>query len=96
MEVPELPKGYFFEVIPGIFYADSSRDVPPKVVIKKRLYYFWSSMEFTVDLSGVTKRHPTREHVHRGMVAAAKGWEENQEKSAVYGQYPPRKIENLL
>lgn len=95
METPTLPKGYFFEVIPGTFYVNSSRDIPPKVLIKKRVWLFWSTTEYTVQLTKVVAPHPTPEHVHRGMLTAKEGWEESVEKSKVYGQYPPSKLKEI-
>lgn len=95
-DIPTLPKGYFFEVTKGTFFTDPTRHIWPTVMIKKRVWLFWTTTEFTINLTKITLPHPTPDHVLRGMVAAKEGWLKSVEESRVYGQYPSNSIKDFL
>lgn len=97
METVKLPKGYFFRVIAGSEKHDMlgvSR-TNGVVQLRRRWFFFFSSLIMRASIYGTSDKDPSVEQLHQKMTALLILWEEEKAKVSPYGDYPPKKLEDL-
>jgi hypothetical protein len=97
MEIPTLPKGYFFRLIEGSSYYDTwdhmAHETNAVIQIRKRTWFGFSSEKVLgVNIPNTHNVHVTKAQLHENMLFAIEEWERRKSTNAAYGDYPPNKL----